>query len=794
MFVYWILFPLLFGATMVGLGLGLRRLSMPFTPALLLPAGYGVAVVVASMFTYYGATAKLTGPILIVLAVGGFVAEFGTIRAALRGGALQRHWPWIVASVAGFLVFGASVIAIGRPSYTGYNQIVDISPQMSWAWYLGEHGRDALTSSSTPRSFVNNTRSTGYPAGPQALLGTFPTTFGMNIPWSYQPYLAMVAASIVSAAYAIIRQATSHRSFAAVGAFVAGQASALIGYALIGGIKELTAVLALLTTAAFIQSTATPGVKAWRAVLPFTVGMAATFTIFSLTMLPWLGILAAGALLIIWSRVSLRDALVRGGIAIGVFVFVTLSTSIPSKDSFAFADLMQKEVGNLAHPVSIWATTGVWITNDHRFELTGPARTISIIIGVVVIVLAVIGLFTALRRGAPGLAVLMAASLIGLVILLARMGPWVDFKGMVLTAPVVLIAAVIGLSALLSQRRNALFWTAWAGLAGLLAVSLYSDALRYGSAQLAPNERLSELRSINERYAGAKATLIPDWDENGGFELRDVGGTQAFNWPFVASETFTAENPGFNTAMATQWDLDQLSAPWVNGFELIVMRRSPGQSRPGRQFELAEQGRFFDVWKRTKAPATVAHLPLTGIGDPSEQTKCQEFVDKLEDNATVTIAPATPVAPVAQFAQENVSKGLEVSVGNAVLTKGNSGVAKGLVDLGTNAGLFEVYATDLSRRHNSVTVGGKTLDIEVDPSAAARGQYLGSVPLPNGVQPVTVKLGGTTLSPGSSKKANIGAWTGTITFVPSDTLHPALMSGPAGTMKCPTSVDWVETP
>jgi len=211
-FVYWVLFPLLLAWTLFGLGLGVRRLGVPFSAALLLPVGYCASIVIAAIVSWSSTTTNFTGPVLLVLGLVGWLSTRAERRASRKAGARRRQWAWILAGLGGFLAFGASVIASGKPTFTGYNQIVDIAMQMNFTQWLADHGRALPEGVSTFRNAVLSTLSTGYPGGPQTVLGGFPKVFGMDVAWAWQPYLAMVAALIVLAAYALLQQVTESPS------------------------------------------------------------------------------------------------------------------------------------------------------------------------------------------------------------------------------------------------------------------------------------------------------------------------------------------------------------------------------------------------------------------------------------------------------------------------------------------------------------------------------------------------------------------------------------------------------
>jgi len=540
-----------------------------------------------------------------------------------------------------------------------------------------------------------------------------------------------------------------------------------------------------------LPTAATPGKPFWRAALPFTVGLAGAFSVFSLTVLPWMAIMGLGAGILIWRSLSLRDALLRGGFAIFVLLVTTWPTSIPAKDSTSFAHLMEKEVGNLANPVSRWAFAGVWFTNDHRFALEGTARTLSIAVGIVVIVLALLGLWAAWKRKAPALIIMWLASMVGMTFLIVKMGPWVEFKGIAVASPVMLLMAAAGLSYVRGSARKPLLIGAWIGLFGLVAAGVYSDVLRYGSTQLAPYDRLAELRSYGKRFAGTRIALDPDWDENAAFAMRDANLVQAFNYAYEPTDAYDGDRTQLN--MTRQWDLDSLKPEWVTSFDLIVMRRSPGQSRPPRQFHQVAQGKYFTVWQKANDAPVQTHIALTGVSSPEELKQCKAYVKSLPPKAEVTIAPGASYIAIGQLDPSSAQKGVAVA-GGSVSFGGKAGTVKGTVDTGAYAGPFEVYATAVSHRPTSVTIDGHRLDIPVDPSAAIRGQYLGTVNLTNGIHPLSVSSEGTSLGPGTARRNNLGGYVDGIQLIPAGSLHAPLLTTTADQAQCPVAVDWVEGP
>lgn len=795
MFLYWILFPLIFGAILVGLGLGLRRLTIPFSSVLLLPAGYAVCVLVSTFITWWHVTAPISAPVVVILAIAGWVVGIrGTYTVArLREGA-QREWPWLAAGFGGMVAFGASAITNGKPTFTGYNEIVDIGYQFDWANYLGEHGRQWVDKSQdSVLNVVSRTLEVGYPSGPQAVLGTIPRLFGMHLEWAYQPMMAIIAGCLVLAAYSLIREVTDSRKFAALGAFAAGQSSVLIAYAQIGGIKELAGAATLMTAAAFLNSARGHTDRAdWRVALPVAVGFGAAFTVFSITLLPWLALLGLGALLMVWRGISLPAAARRGGFALVGAALLSLPTIFAALDSLGYASVMeqQTEVGNLGAPIDRWAATGIWLAADHRYALTGDYRTASIIVGSIVIVLALLGAVVALRKRQPAMVILAFASLVGMAFLLQRMGPWVEFKGVTLMGPPMLVLAAAGLSALVGNRY--LDKVAWYGVALLLFTGVAGDILRYGNAQMAPYDRLSELGKIGDKYAGVKNVLYPDADEHGEYQLRKMHPAGPYNVSFPPTAEWAADptKPAFQLI----WDLDQVDLGFINTFDYVVTRHAPGQSRPPGQFELVSEGRQYDVWKKGPRPLPTSHLALTGNDDPTEQQKCQAFVDAVPAGGTVTIAPAAPTS-IARFDPAKLGGGMtSAAEGTGVFMGPKTSQAQGLIDVGQTPARVEVYLANTSNRKVTVTLGASPLVAKRDRTLAFRPSYLGTINLDSGLQNVTLDGGTTELRSGTNTEHNKFAYVGTITIVPEGQLHPKTLTTLASDTTCPARTDWVETP
>ena len=90
--------------------------------------------------------------------------------------------------------------------------------------------------------------------------------------------------------------------------------------------------------------------------------------------------------------------------------------------------------------------------------------------------------------------------------------PWVGGKALATASPAIPFAAVLGAGWLASRGRR----LAAAGVAAVVAGGvLWSNALGYGGASLAPHDQLAELERIGERIAGQGPTLMTEYEPYG---------------------------------------------------------------------------------------------------------------------------------------------------------------------------------------------------------------------------------------------------------------------------------------
>ncbi|MGA2320220.1 MAG: hypothetical protein ABSG95_05700 [Solirubrobacteraceae bacterium] len=617
----WVLFPLVLLAASVGAGLLVRRVAGGELSALLItPVGFALLVVICAFATSYGWLAPGAGPIVAVVAVVGFALEARSRPISLPR---LRSGPWLwplLAALVAFAAVGGPVFLTGSVGWTGYTRIVDIAFQMDFAQHLADAGRASPPNGNSSYYIViSKLLGIGYPGGAQATLGAMAKLTRTNVAWCYQAFLAFTTAMGALAIFSVLGRVTRNGVMRALGAAVAIQPNVLYAYTLEAGIKELTTAALLLIVVAVLAE-GLPGAGRRLGAVPLAVAASAAFAAFSLGIVPWLGLLLAGAFVISLIRGPRRRHVIESW---GVFAAVAIVISIPelitagklaTVAGTAVGGVVDLGLGNLAAPVSRWASAGVWLTGDYRYPLAHAGT--SHIFDVIVIVLAVLGVLAALLRRRWVIVLLGATAPIALYYFIEHSTAWIQFKAFTITAAFAVTLAFAGAAALQASRRRWLSGLGW--LAGLAVAGgvLYGNALIYHDTSLAPGARYHDLASIAKRYAKQGPTLDPYFDEYAEYLLRSESGSTIVDPANLSFEV----RPGLGTGgQSFGWDLNQLIPSYLQHFRLIIQPRSPTASRAPSNYDLVEETRYFDVWRRDRPSSTVLHhAPLSGL--PHERT------------------------------------------------------------------------------------------------------------------------------------------------------------------------------
>ncbi|HEV2784839.1 MAG TPA: hypothetical protein VGV67_00510, partial [Solirubrobacteraceae bacterium] len=268
------------------------------------------------------------------------------------------------------------------------------------------------------------------------------------------------------------------------------------------------------------------------------------------------------------------------------------------------------ELGNLAAPLKIEQTLGIWLSGDYRYT-TNELQTPQLIALIIAGGCALLALGWAFRRRAWQPLLLVAVLVLPSIYLLARGSPYADAKVLAILSPAILLLAILGALILWHGRWRALSFVATGAVA--LAV-LWSSALAYHDVSLTPHDRYSELLDLNERLAGRGPVILNEYDEFGKYFLRDVPGRNLPDYPHLFRDEPYEPNalydPKRRPSEKTPQDADDLTLEYLQSVPYLIWRRSPTSSRPPSNFRLASAGDFYELWRRTEAPRVVSHKVL----------------------------------------------------------------------------------------------------------------------------------------------------------------------------------------
>ena len=209
--IAWVLFPLVLSLLSLGCGLLLARTAdLHFPPALLVPAGFAVIVVVGGFATLSGATARLAAPAVVAFAVAGLALS---LPWKVRGDG------WAATAALGvFAVFAAPIVLSGRATFSGYIKLDDTATYLAMLDRAMQHGYDiAGLAPSTYEATLKTSLAYGYPLGSLVPVGVGRALVGQDAAWLWQPYLsflAVVLAVDVSGFAALFYQHVQNLQFA----------------------------------------------------------------------------------------------------------------------------------------------------------------------------------------------------------------------------------------------------------------------------------------------------------------------------------------------------------------------------------------------------------------------------------------------------------------------------------------------------------------------------------------------------------------------------------------------------
>ncbi len=787
MIVAWLLFPLVVLAACLGCGLLVEWLAgweLPGT--ILVSLGLALIMVVATLTTDSATTAPVTTPLVIVLALAGLGLGRGRLRALRPDG-------WAVGVAVGvFCVCAAPVVASGSASFLGYFVLNDAIFHFALINQLLSHGHDiSHLPLSSYQAVLNSYLTTSYPTGADLPIGVLRPLVGEDVAWIFQPYMAMIVALGGAAVYELLRETVAYRPLRAVAAFISAQAGMLFAYYLQASIKEVATTWIITVTIVLVFATLARGMRL-RGLLPLVVATFAGLDLLDLAIAPWLALPLVVFIVIAGWRVRhvvRRQSRRRLILGVGGAVIVLAAVAVPVIQrastflSVATAILTQKgDLGNLLSPVSKWEMTGIWPIGD--FRLPAAHQHLAFVLIGVELVSAVFGTLWAIRTRRYAPLVLLVGNGIAAAYLLHRGSPYADAKVMMVFSLTAVATAMLGPAAFYDSGRRI---EAWGIAAAIAAGVLWTNALGYHDASVAPRARLQELASIGQRFSGEGPSFYNLADEFAAYFLRQTAPTDTSLSP-AAPRPGIAAPPG-----RAPWDLDDLPLTTVESFRLLVLGNAALTSRPPANYRLAYQGRYYDVWERTRSPTVLSHLPLGGTLYPASIPRCSLVRSTAAQAAREHARLAYVVRPPspAMVPTKAARPATWVAVDPFTVTlDGGAGMASAHVQT-PQAGEYQVSVEgDISQRLRVLVDGRQVGTVAYQLGPPGQITPVGTISLAAGVHTVAVARPGANLSPGDG---GLGRSLGPVLLVRGPTVPAVSEIAPAQARSlCGQSLDWIE--
>jgi hypothetical protein len=608
----------------LGCGLALERvLRMRIANAVLLPAGLCVSLVLIMPGYAAGAGDALAISLLVAVTLAGLLFAKEGLRARLNPG-----WPGL-AGLAAYVLYMLPVIAHGHWTWSGYDFVNDSGFEMLLANHVKGFGTTLGNIPETSeREFINQYLKSGYPMGTQALLSTFSGLTGTPVAVLYQgtisAFAGMAAVALTTLAPRVVR---SWR--AAAIAVVAVGASLTYQYALQGGIKEIGLLATLCATVALARE-AISLARPYAGAALVAVGAAAALATYNAVAIPYLGAMALlGAVgLIVVKRVRVGLSWVPpAAFGLALTALLAVPTLITLRTFFTIAQTGQgasgvgaTQFGQLLRVLPLSQINGVWLAGEYRFPvIPEPAATLTVIATVAIFLLVVPGVLWTLRRSELGPLLLLGAVALVLLIVYPRVSPYAKGKLLAIGGPAVLLAALLALAAVRGRLAPLALLVSSALAVGVLA----SDLLAYSFQHVAPTRRMEAIERTGDHFKGEGLVLWNEFEEYAKY----LGRAAKISVPFEALTPQQVQLRSPQYFYGRYFDLDEELLSFVEGYPLIVTRRSPAASRPPTNYQLAYSNAFYLGWRRSSRPTVLEHLPLQSPFSPSAPAPCDALRD-----------------------------------------------------------------------------------------------------------------------------------------------------------------------
>jgi hypothetical protein len=611
--------PVLVWAVCLGCGLALERvLRVRLSNGLVLALGLCVVYVLIMPGYTAGAGDALAIALLAAVTLAGLVFARDGLRARLNPG-----WAGI-AGLAAYVIYMLPVIAYGHWTWSGYDFVNDSAFEMLLANHIKGFGTTlGHISESSERQFLVQYLNNGYPLGTQALLGTFSGVINTSVAILYQSYISSLVAIGAVALCTIAERRVAGWRAAAV-ALAAICANLTYQYALQGAVKEI-GLLAVLCAAAALACEAISLRRPYTGGALVAVAAAAALATYNAVALPFLGalVLFVGVALALvrrsWPKPRWVLPLAAGGA-------LTAVLAIPSLTSFTtFLSAAENgqgatgagatQLGQLLRKLPVSQLSGVWLAGEYRLPVpAGLAGTLTALASAAIVVLLVVSLLWALRVKDTGVLLMLGVVVLVMLIAFPRASPYAQGKLLAIGGPSVVFVGLL----VLAGARGRLTAPALALGAGLMLAILASDGFAYGHDRVAPTARMEAIRQVGKHFEGQGLVLWNEFEEYAKVLANDARISAPFE--AITPQQVQLRNP--TSFYGHSFDLDEELLSFVEGYPIIVTRRSPAASRPPANYRLVYENKYYLGWRRTSAPQVLRHLPEQQLYSPSATVTC----------------------------------------------------------------------------------------------------------------------------------------------------------------------------
>jgi hypothetical protein len=742
-----------------GFGLLVERLTATRLPnALLVPLGFCLSVVVALGIYTAGAGDDIAVPVVVAIAVLGFMVARRELPARLAAG-----WP-LVAALVTYLIFNASVLASGHWTFTGYNIENDSAYELLLVAHLQAHGTQAASHlSSTANTVLSSYLTTGYPLGAQSLLAVLSGLLGVSAAVVWQGFISSMAA-VGAMALASLSGRTMGRRLAALTAVVAMGAALTYQYALQGSIKEIGVLVATLCALAVMRH-AILSLRALPGVVLTAIPLAAILATYSAAGLPYVAALVGSglvAILLVHRRLPLRGAIrpaVVGGatlLVLAIPILPTIGTFLQvARSGYTGPHASAPSLGPLFRVLPLSEVSGVWLYGDYRLPVPpGLGWVLTTAATVLILALLAPALLRLLAAREPGPLIGLLTMALVLVVVMPRAVPYAQAKLLAIASPVVILVAAQALTGARGRDWKSLCAVAAACLGGVV---LASDAIAYHAFPVAPTARLVALQQVGERLGERGPVLDSEFEQFAKYFAQPAR-------LIVGPDSPTPESLSLRDPVAQyghSFDLDQEKLQFVESFPYVLTRRAPTTSRPPANFRRIFENAFYELWQRTALPRVYAHLPLGEGVSAGGVVRCaplRRFVRRAPTGARLAVAVAAPTYGYqlanATFRSPGWATDGELPGGFLTVTPGH---AEREIRVRSSGRYWLWIQGDLPRQV-SVTLDGRTVGAAQGANTPGGWLSAGVVQLGAGRHLLGVVRGGGGVGPGDgSTQASIGA-------------------------------------